>query len=278
MITLGSFLDSQTVSPRGLRRAPSPGGLRMSRVRYRSVLVENEEHSLARLRRLLQDFSHDVEIVGEAIDGPAAIELIQSLRPDLVFLDIDLPGLNGFEVLAALTEQPTVIFTTAFNQHALDAFRTHAIDYLLKPIDNEAMGRALEKLQAMRGHSALLSRAVDQLVSQLRPNHLTRLPCRIGDRTVLVKIGEVHYFQSDNKYTSVHTAAREYLIDTPLVELERRLCPEDFIRIHRSTIVNVTWIAEIRRWFDGKLKVVLNDTNSTELVASRMYADRLRNL
>jgi two-component system LytT family response regulator len=250
----------------------------MPRVRYRSILVENEEHSLSRLRRLVHEFPQDVEVVGEAQDGPSAVEVIRALTPDLVFLDIDLPGLNGFQVLAALDEQPAVIFTTAYNQHALDAFRTHAIDYLLKPIDGEAMQRALNKLQAMRGHGALLSRAVDQLVNQLRPNHLTRLPCRIGDRTVLVKIGEVHYFQADNKYTSVRTAAREYLIDTPLIELERRLSPDDFIRIHRSTIVNVAWIAEIRRWFDGKLKVVLNDATSTELLASRMYADRLRSL
>ncbi len=250
----------------------------MPGVRYRSVLVENEERSLSRLRRLLADFPEHVEVVGEAQDGPTAIETIQAFKPDLVFLDIDLPGLNGFEVLEALAEQPAVIFTTAFNQHALDAFRAYAIDYLLKPIDTEAMGRALEKLQAMRGHAALLSRAVDHLVQELRPNYPPRLHCRIGDTTVLVKTGEIHYFQSDNKYTSVHTANREYLIDTPLVELERKLNPGDFIRIHRACIVNIAWIAEIRRWYDGKSKVVLNDAARTELIASRMYADRLKHL
>lgn len=248
-------------------------------MRYRSVLVENEEHSLARLRRILSEFSRDLDIVGEASDGPDAVAKIRELVPDLVFLDIDLPGFNGFKVLESLERQPIVIFTTAFNQHALDAFRTNAVDYLLKPIDSEAVARALTKLRAM-GLQATTesSRALQQLLESFSSTYLTRLPCRLGDRTILLKVGEILYFQADNKYTAVHTAQRELLIDSPLVDLERKLNPKDFIRIHRSTLVNLAWIAEIRRSYDGKMKVLLSDPNNTELDASRMYADNLRNL
>jgi two-component system LytT family response regulator len=250
----------------------------MTPVKYRSVLIENEEHSLARLRRLLSSFDQDLEVVGEASDGPSAVEVARSCNPDLLFLDIDLPGFNGFQVLERLDYQPAVIFTTAFNEHALRAFNTFAVDYLLKPIEADALARALGKLRAMGFNHTQFSRALEQLLESSGTRYLSRISCRVGDRTLLVKIGEVLYFQADNKYTSVHVASGEYLIDTPLVELEQRLNPRDFVRIHRSTLVNVAWIAEIRRSYDARMRVVLRDSKGTELVASRSYADNLRNL
>ena len=247
-------------------------------MKLRAVLVENEEHSLSRLRRLLHDFSQDIEIVGEAMDGPSAVDTIRTLNPDVVFLDIDLPGFNGFRVLERLERQPIVIFTTALNEYALDAFKTHAVDYLLKPIESEAIGRSLAKLRAMGFNQAHFSRAIEQLLDSVNPRHMTRLQCREGDSTVLVKTGEILYFQSDNKYTSVHTLNREFLIDPSLIDLERKLDPKEFVRIHRSTLVNISWIAEIRRSYDGKTTVVLKDAKGTVLPVSRMYADNLRNL
>lgn len=247
-------------------------------MRYRSLLVENEEHSLARLRRLLASFSEELTIVGEAMDGLAAVEIAQAQRPDLVFLDIDLPGLNGFEVLERLDYRPAVVFTTAFNQHALKAFDSFAIDYLLKPIEQEALARALAKLRALGFNQTHLSRALENLLASSSTQPLQRLSCRLGDRTILVKVSEVLYFQADNKYTSVNLASGEYLIDTPLVDLEKRLNPQDFVRIHRSTLVNIAWISEIRRSYDGRLRVVLRDVKGTELVASRSYTENLRNL
>lgn len=243
-------------------------------MKLRAVVVENEEHSLLRLRRLLSEFPQDIEIVGEAVDGPSAVETIRGVAPDIVFLDIDLPGFNGFRVLEELEKQPTVIFTTAFNQHALDAFKTHAIDYLLKPIDAEHVGRALAKLRAMGLNPGHFTWAMQQLLDAVGPRYPTRLPCKEGDRIVLVKIGEILYFHADNKYIAVHTTNREYLIDTSLVDLERKVNPNDFIRIHRSTLVNVAWIAEIRRSYDG-LTVLLNDVKGTELAVSRGFANNL---
>jgi len=222
-------------------------------------------------------FPADVQVVGEAVDGPSALKEIREHRPDLVFLDIDLPGFNGFEVLRKLDRQPIVIFTTAFDQHALDAFKTRAVDYLLKPIDADALARTFEKLRDMGFHQPGLPEALQELIDS-SSRYLARLSCKVGDRTILLKIGEVLYFQSDSKYTSVYTASNDYIIDTPLIELEGRLNPKDFIRIHRSTLVNVAWIAEIQRSYDGKLKVVLKDAAATELWASRSYADNLKRL
>jgi len=249
-----------------------------SAMKLRAVLVENEPLSLSRLRRLLQGFAQDIEIVGEATDGPSAVETIRAQSPDILFLDIDLPGFDGFHVLKQLERQPVVIFTTAFNQHALKAFETHAVDYLLKPIEADAIDKSLTKLRAMGFNQTNVSRALEQLLDSVNPRYLTRLQCREGDRTVLLKIGEILYFQADHKYTSVHTLNREFLIDTSLIDLEHKLDPKEFLRIHRSTLVNISWIAAIQRSDDGKNAVLLKDAKSTELPVSRMYMDKLRNL
>jgi two-component system LytT family response regulator len=253
-------------------------------MKLRAVLVENEEHSLSRLRRLLSEFPQDIEVVGEAVDGPSAVETISACAPEIVFLDIDLPGFNGFRVLEKLARQPIVIFTTAFNQHALEAFKTYAVDYLLKPIETEAIRKALVKLRAMGCDHVQVDAQVAQAIAQYLDSVTAgsrapeRLPCKEGDTTVLVKLGEILYFQADNKYTAVHTANREFLIDTPLIDLERKISPREFVRIHRSTLVNISWIAEIRRSYDTGMTVLLRDTKGTELSVSRKYADNLRNI
>jgi two-component system LytT family response regulator len=247
-------------------------------MKQRAVLVENEQHSLDRLRRLLEDFAQDLEVVGEAVDGPSAVTAIKNLRPDIVFLDIDLPGFNGFQVLQELDEQPIVIFTTAYDRHALEAFRTYAIDYLLKPIEHAAIAGALTKLRKMVPDRDQITRKLEQLlVSVGSRDYPTRLSCREGNTTTLVKVGEILYFKADNGYTSVYTLSREFLIDTPLVDLERDLNPKDFIRIHRGTLVNISWIAEIRRSYE-RTTVTLKDARATELAVSRMYAENLRNI
>lgn len=246
-------------------------------MRYRAVVVENEELSMSRMKRLLGEFPNDVELVGEAADGLSAVEVIERTAPALLFLDIDLPGLNGFEVLARLRRQPIVIFTTAFNQHALEAFKTHAVDYLLKPIDVKAVARSFEKLRSMTD-PLQFSQALERLLEANAAQTTGRIACRSGDRTVLLKTGEILYFQADNKYTSVFTINREFLIDTPLVDLERKLSPKDFVRIHRATLVNVAWIAEIRRAYDGRMTVLLRDTKDKELPVGRSFADNVKNL
>jgi two-component system, LytTR family, response regulator len=247
-------------------------------MKYRALIVEDEELSRKRLIRMLAAFPEDIEIVGEASTGLEAVEQVRNIVPDLLFLDIGLPGLDGFQVLANLDRQPAVIFTTASDQHALEAFKTYAVDYLVKPIDGDALRRSVEKLRRLGFNSGEFSIALERLATTLGNRYLNRLTCKVGDRYFLVKISDVLYFQSDSKYTSVRTSGKSYLIDTPLVDLEQKLNPQEFIRIHRGTIVNVSWIAEIRKGIDGRAKVVMQDPNGTELSASRMYSDSLKSI
>jgi two-component system, LytTR family, response regulator len=241
----------------------------------RTILVEDEPASLVRLRRLLEPHQADVLIVAEATTGSAAVETIGEFEPDLVFLDVSLPGFDGFEVLSALSAPPTVIFTTAHDEHAVRAFRANAADYLLKPIDPEQLATAVEKVAALKRQSP--PQDWNDLLSALRANRdrgLKRIACRLGDSTIFVKVEEIQYFRADQGYTMVKCGSKELLIDTPLIELEGRLDPGDFVRIHRNTLVNMNHVNSLRRLLDGRMKIVLKDGN--ELASSRRYADNLR--
>jgi two-component system, LytTR family, response regulator len=241
-----------------------------------SIIVEDEEHSRNRLRRLLAKWNQEIEIIGEAGDGPDALKIIADLRPDLIFLDIQLPGIDGFTVLEKLPYQPAVIFTTAYHKYALDAFKAIAIDYLLKPIDEESLEKAILKLKKVGYRQDRIVEKLDYLIlNSQSSSYNNKIPCKVGDKIDLIDPEKILFFQADSKYTTVKTIDREYLIDTPLFEIERKMNPKMFMRIHRSTIVNLEWIAEIRKWVDGRLKIRLRDEKRTELIASRSYTSKL---
>ncbi|MBN1309405.1 MAG: response regulator transcription factor [Chitinispirillaceae bacterium] len=240
-----------------------------------AVIVEDEEPSRKRLKRLLSSFSDTIEIVGEAEDGLKAVELITNLRPRLLFLDIQLPGIDGLRVLEKIPYQPAVIFTSAYDKYALEAFQAIAIDYLLKPIDAAVLEKAINKLKKVGFRQEPLSEKIEYLLQVTQSTPKNRIPLRVGDRIDLVNPGDVIYFQSEKKYTKVKTVAKEYLIDTTLADLERKLNPRQFVRIHRSAIVNIEWVTGLHKWFGGRLKVRLRDHPETELIASRSYAAKL---
>jgi two-component system LytT family response regulator len=240
-----------------------------------TIIVEDEEPSRNRLKRLLAVFSDTIEVIGEADNGIDAATLISDLRPRLLFLDIQLPGIDGLKVLEKLPYQPAVIFTSAYHQYALDAFKAIAIDYLLKPIDAEMLEKAINKLHLVGFRQESITDTLEHLLSATHSDRHNRIPLRVGDRIDLVNPDEILFFQADNKYTKVKTIAKEYVIDTTLFELEQKLDPKKFVRIHRGTIVNLDWIAELHKWFGGRLKVCLRDSPATELIASRSYAVKL---
>lgn len=255
-------------------------------MKYKALIVDDERNPRDRLRELLREWDHLVEVLGEADNGPDAVREIKQLRPDILFLDIRLPGMDGFEVIHNLDSQPVIIFTTAYHEHALEAFATNSIDYLLKPIRSEDLGRALNKLVGMErrakdgGPEGSETRILSQLKEILAPPaYQAIIPCKSGDKTHFVKTSEIMYFNSDSRYTFVHTGnGKKLILDTPLVDLEKRINPREFLRIRRGTIVNIAWILEVRRIFNGRMKVILLDKQATELMASRMYSDNLRNL
>ncbi len=251
-----------------------------------ALVIDDEPLARKRMVSLLEPFSSEIEILGEAGSGAQAVKMIHEMLPDVVFLDIQMPDMDAFEVLHSLQgeDMPLVIFTTAYDNFALKAFEENTVDYLLKPVDPERLATAIEKLRRMipqvddttvpPGFSwEKLCNLVD--MSAL---YLQRLQVKVGDRIVFVNIDEVIRFHSEEKYTTVYTVNGQYVIDTPLVELEKKLDPRHFTRVHRSHIVAIDYIAECRKGDAGRMVMILRDKAQTQLVVSRSLVKKIRNL
>ena len=248
-------------------------------MRLRAVIVDDEELARKRLAKLLHAFGGEIEIAGEAAHGEEAVRVIDGVRPDVVFLDVQMPGFDGFEVVRRLAVKPFIVFVTAYNEYALRAFEENSIDYLLKPVEQARLEKTVAKLRRLFGASSLRMDAnVEKLLARLASPPLERIKVTLGDRILLVDIADIVYFEAKDKYTYLHTVEKEYAIDGTLGDLEGRLDGATFVRIHRAFIVNVRFIREIVRWFAGRYKVRLKDGPGTELVVSRSYADAIRKL
>lgn len=255
---------------------------------WKTLIVDDEPLARVRMKNLLSEYPQDIEVIGEASSGEEAVDKIKSLSPDLIFLDIQMPDLNGFEVLESLDEDdiPLIVFTTAFDNYALRAYEENTVDYLLKPIEDERLSLTIEKLRKqaklqISADNALLNTfSWDKLKQLVVPenNFLSRIQVRIGDRTILVNVDEVIRFQSDEKYTMLYTPTNQYLIDTPLVELETKLNPRQFVRVHRAHLVAIDYIAEIQRAEAGRLCIILKDKAKTPVSVSRNFVKRVRSL
>ena len=219
----------------------------------------------------------DVEVVGQASNGLEAVAAVEEHAPDIIFLDIQMPGMNGFELLAKLPGQPSVVFTTAFDEYALNAFEVNSIDYLLKPIEAAHLDRALTKLERLRGGAGGSAEAerLRAVVLELAKRFPERIASRVGDRVVFVDLDSVTHFYAKDKLTYASTSAKDYVVDNTISELEQKLDPARFVRIHRATLLNVKYIEEMNSWFGGGMVVRLKDGKRTELQVAR---DRVRHL
>lgn len=243
-------------------------------------LVDDEPLALERLRRMLVA-SKRVEIVGASSDPVDALEQIHFAGPDVLFLDIHMPQLTGFELLQGLERQPMVVFTTAYDQHALEAFQVNSIDYLLKPIEPAQLERALHKAEAFRGAQTppadwhtLLSQ-LNSVVQSGKTPWIERIASRSGDKLELVELTRVTHFYASDKLTFAATAERDFVVDQTISQLETKLDPAHFVRIHRATILNLDHLRELHTWFGGKMVARLKDAKKTELPVSR---DRVKPL
>ncbi len=253
----------------------------------RAYLVDDEPLALERLIRLLANFD-DVTIAGKTTDPAEAVKVLsgdaaQSI--DVLFLDIQMPGMTGFDLLARLPEQPFVIFTTAYDEYALRAFEVNSIDYLLKPIEPEQLQRAIGKLQRLRPiakpawqQSAGFQLLLHDLAASLRDERHDfprRIASRVGERITFLDLDAVTHFQALDKLTYAIANGRQHRVDQTITELEARLDPGRFLRIHRAVLVNTDWIQEVNSWFAGKVVVTLKDARHTQLPVAR---DRVRSL
>lgn len=239
------------------------------------MIIDDEPLAIQRLERLLAPHRQHIQITDTARNGKEAVRKIRLQSPDLVFLDIQMPGLNGFEVLDAVDPVPWVIFCTAYDEYALKAFETHAVDYLLKPVEPGRLAKALNRLQHLSGaHSLRYSKKLAALMDHLNPSGLKRIGVPVGHRIHLLNMTDIAFFRSSHKYVEVHTAEQCYLISQSLQDLENHL-PEDFVRIHRGSIVNLNFVAEIIREPGSPVQVRVRDKNSTLLRVSRASTGNL---
>lgn len=254
----------------------------MSRIRV--VIVDDETPARRKVSRFLAT-EEDFEIAGEAGTGIEAVRLIEAQRPDLVFLDVQMPGLDGFGVLESLKIQPApqVIFITAYDHFALKAFEVHALDYLLKPFDQERFQKVLEHVrrQILRndrnepgGFAEKLNRLLEELSN--RPKYAERLLVNADEKAFLLSVEKIDWIEAARNYVNLHVGRDCYMARGTIEGLYQKLDPSKFLRANRSQIVNVASIRELHPWFHGEYRIILND--GTELSWRRRYLDRNSNL
>jgi two-component system LytT family response regulator len=271
----------------GSQAAESAGNSAALRV----LIVDDEPLARDNLRIALAQFL-DVEVVGESIDGASAVNAIDELDPDVVLLDVQMPGLDGFGVIekVGVSNMPTVVFVTAFDEHAVRAFQVHALDYILKPFDDARLREVIDRVrehqrdrrdgQRARKLAALLSTWSDEGASvndgagaQPGRQYITRLTVRSDDRIRYIACSDVDHFQADGNYINIHTKGETHRVRMAIGTLFDQLDPTRFIRIHRSTIVNLDSVREVQPWFGGDYIAIMN--SGAKLRVSRARASAL---
>ena len=250
-------------------------------MKIRTLIVDDEELGRKRIRKLLSS-EPEFEIVGESRDGREAIRAVEKFAPDLVFLDVQMPELGGFDVVAQIApgKMPVIVFVTAYDQFALKAFEAQALDYLLKPFDDERFAQSLQRARTYLNGNDIgdmkkrLARLVDGLPGQGK--HLTRVAVKSAGRVLFLKAAEIDWIEAAGNYVNLHVGKESYFLRGRISELEKQFDPEQFFRIHRSTIVNLDRVKELQPLFKGEGIVVLKD--GQQLSASRICTQRLQTL
>ncbi|MBL55616.1 MAG: DNA-binding response regulator [Flavobacteriales bacterium] len=234
----------------------------------KALLVDDERLARTELTRLLEKFP-EIEIIGEATNGEEAIEKIEELNPDLVFLDIQMPGMTGFEVLEHLHIVPNIIFVTAYDEYALKAFEVNALDYVLKPVELNRLEKAIEKVKEDEKESKS-SNSDDKLTYD------SQIFIKDGEKCWFVKMDKVRMFESEGNYVRLYFEESKPMILKSLNNLEKRLNDKEFFRISRKYIINLTWIDKVEAWFNGGLRVTLKSGEKLEI--SRRQTSRFKEL
>src|SRR6266478_6988989 len=250
----------------------------MKNAPIRALIADDEALARKFICRMLKD-DHDVEIVSECSNGKETVAMIRKQNPDLVFLDVQMPEMDGFAVLEAIRieRMPEIIFATAYEQYAIRAFELHALDYLLKPFDQarfkEAIKHAKERFRSLRQNDGRMqiSALLDSIKS--KPQYLDRLVIKAGGRITFLSTREINWVEADDKYVHLHTGKANPMVRQTLSAMEAQLDPARFRRVHRSAIVNVERIAELQPLFSGEYSILLQD--GTKLTLSRNYKDKL---
>jgi two-component system LytT family response regulator len=243
-----------------------------------AVIIDDEQLARDELAYLLKNIG-DVEVVAQGKNGLEAVNLIREHNPDLVFLDVQMPGMDGFEVVENLdpSRMPAIVFVTAYDGHALRAFEINALDFLLKPFDQTRFEKALERArgQVNRDRSSLIDARLVSLLEGLHEErkYPERLIVKSGGRVFFVRTEDIDWVEASGNYVKIHAKGEAHLIRESMKNMEAKLDAKTFVRIHRSAIVNIDRIKELEPWFHGEYVVIMRD--GTRLTASRVFSDRL---
>ncbi|MCK8491247.1 MULTISPECIES: LytR/AlgR family response regulator transcription factor [Spirosoma] len=252
----------------------------------RTILIDDEQLAISRLRRLLTKYSDTFEVIGDAPNGAEGLTLVEAERPDVIFLDIEMPLLNGFEMLSRLTAMPLVIFATAFDQYAIRAFEENSVDYLLKPIEADRLARTAQKIRTLveRNDSSQLGSNpmtdnMLRLLAQMQPKkEIYSISVKTGEKIRLIPLSDIAYFEAEDKYVFLATTdGQKFLTTYTLTTLNEKL-PDTFVRVSRSVMVNRHKVTEVHKHFDGKFLLAINDKKGTKLTTGSTYGEAVRQM
>lgn len=244
----------------------------------KTLIVDDEISARSRLKRLLAEHP-DCQVIGEARDGVEALDQLDALRPELVFLDVAMPGMDGFEVLRSLPKNvplPLIIFATGFDQHALAAFEANALAYLLKPIEKERLSAALERARLLQSAGKLDQADQIKRALAIEGAPLRQIVCRKKDRALLLPPDQIFWFQVETGLLRAHTASDNYVVNYSMNDLEARLPTEQFFRARREVLVNLAAVKEIRPYFKSSFVLIMGDSAASEIAVSERQAKVLR--
>ena len=242
---------------------------------FRTIIIDDERLAREELKSVLKDFV-EINIIDEAQNGDEGIEKINRLKPDLIFVDVSMPGMTGFEMLKKLDEIPYVIFVTAYDEYALKAFEVNAVDYLLKPVDIDRLTETIEKLKQKEDSDFESSQSVKTIRGDRMLSLNDRVFIKDGEKCYFVKLEDVRMFESDGNYVKVFFGTNRPLILRSLNSFEDRLDPAYFFRANRKFIINLEWVEHIENWFNGGLQVELKGGDKIEI--SRRQAIRFKEM
>jgi two-component system LytT family response regulator len=240
---------------------------------FKTLLIDDERLAREELKSLLKEY-HEIEIIDEAKNGEEGIQKVKELKPDLIFLDINMPGINGFDMIKQLEEIPRVIFVTAYDEYALKAFEVNALDYILKPVDPERLREAIQKLTTEDDFVSSQQTIISRKERVLSVND--RVFIKDGEKCWFVELSKVRMLESDGNYVKVYFDNFRPLILRSLNSFEDRLDPEQFFRANRKYIINLQWVSSIENWFNGGLQVELKEGEKVEI--SRRQAIRFKEM
>ncbi|MCL5130375.1 LytTR family DNA-binding domain-containing protein [Algibacter sp. L4_22] len=244
---------------------------------YSTLIIDDEPLARTRLEKLLLNFPERIDVVGFSINGREAKQQIEVLKPDLIFLDIEMPVIDGFELIEALDKIPLIVFCTAHDEYALKAFETNSVDYLVKPVRLERLEKTIAKLELFNKKDASqdILKVVRELSAQKKQKVMTSITVKKDDKLIFIKLEDIIYFEANDKYVSIVTNKGVFLTEKSLTQLETQL-PDYFLRVHRAFVINTNYVEEVQKYFNSRFIFKLNNKGVLSVTSGRSYSGKIK--